>query len=115
MKLASLSDNLQYNDNRPTVEILMETGNSKEIRMTFKKDQVLKAHQTPFPIVVEIFEGAINFSVNDQVVAMKKGDLIALEGNIIHALEATQKSTVRLSLTGNDSGKRIAQVANNSK
>ena len=114
MKLASLINDLQYNESRPTIQVLMETETGKEIRITFKEGQVMKEHKTPFPIVVEIFEGAIDFGVNGIIHNLKKGDLVALEGGIPHDLKALETSTVRLSLNKADSAKRVEDVAKNS-
>lgn len=112
MKLASLINDLQFNENRPTIQVLMETDAGKEIRIAFKEGQVMKEHKTPFPIVVEIFEGAIDFGVNGVVHSLKRGDLICLEGGIPHDLKALETSTVRLSLNKADSAKRVEIVVN---
>lgn len=114
MKLASLVSNVEYNETRPTIRVLLETETGKEIRIAFKEGQVMKEHKTPFPIVVEIFEGAIDFGVNGKVHSLKKGDLIALEGNVPHDLTAVKTSTVRLSLNKLDSAKRVEGVINKS-
>jgi len=112
MKLASLTNNLQYHESRPTIQVLMETEAGKEIRIAFQKDQVMKEHRTPFPIVVEIFEGAVDFGVNGEIHNLKKGDLICLEGGVPHDLRARETSTVRLSLNKADSAKRVEGVVN---
>lgn len=112
MKLASLVNDLQYNENRPTIQVLMDTDAGKEIRIAFKEGQVMKEHKTPFPIVVEIFEGAIDFGVNGETHNLKKGDLIGLEGGVPHDLVALETSTVRLSLNKGDSAKRVEGVVN---
>lgn len=112
MKTASLNKNVEYNEKRPAIQVLLETQAGKEIRMAFKEGQVLKEHKTPFPIVVEIFEGAIDFGVRGEVQPLKKGDLIALEGNVPHDLKAIEPSIVRLSLNKADSAKRVEDVAN---
>lgn len=112
MKLASLTNNLEFNEARPAIQVLMETDAGKEIRIAFKKGQVMKEHNTPFPIVVEIFEGAIDFGVNGEIHNLKKGDLISLEGGIPHDLKAIETSTVRLSLNKADSTKRVEGVVN---
>ncbi|TYB78304.1 AraC family ligand binding domain-containing protein [Bizionia myxarmorum] len=114
MKVASLVDQLEYNDSRPTIQVLMETETGKEIRIAFKEGHVMKEHKTPFPIVVEIFEGAIDFGVNGKIHHLKKGDLIALEGGVPHDLMATKTSTVRLSLNKLDSAKRVEDVVSKS-
>ena len=114
MKLASLINELQYHESRPTIQVLMETETGKEIRITFKEGQVMKEHKTPFPIVVEIFVGVIDFGVNGTIHNLKKGDVVALEGGIPHDLKALETSTVRLSLNKADSAKRVEDVAKNS-
>ncbi|HLT49113.1 MAG TPA: cupin domain-containing protein [Aequorivita sp.] len=114
MKVASLINNLQYNESRPTIQVLFETEVGKEIRIAFKEGQVMKEHKTPFPIVVEIFEGAIDFGVNGIIHNLKKGDMVALEGGVPHDLKALETSTVRLSLNKADSAKRVEDVAKNS-
>ena len=114
MKLASLVNNVEYHETRPTIQVLMETESGKEIRIAFKEGHVMKEHKTPFPIVVEIFEGAIDFGVNGTVHHLKKGDLIALEGGVPHDLTAVETSTVRLSLNKLDSAKRVEGVVNKS-
>ena len=75
----------------------------------------MKKHRTPFPIVVEIFEGGIDFGVNGNVHALQKGDLIALDGGVPHDLKATQDSIVRLSLNRGDTAKRVEDVAKKSE
>ena len=115
MKVASLTNEIQYHETRPTIQVLMETESGKEIRIAFQPGQVMKEHKTPFPIVVEIFEGAIDFGVKGEVHHLKKGDLIALEGGIPHDLKALEKSTVRLSLNKADSAKRVEDVAKKSQ
>lgn len=112
MKIASLTDKLEYQEKRPVVQLLMDTDNGKEIRIVFKDGQVMKKHRTPFSIVVEVHEGAIDFGVENDILALKKGDLIALEGNIPHDLTAKKDSIVRLSLNKGDSADRVSKVVN---
>lgn len=114
MKTASLTHAIQYNESRPTIQVLLETETGKEIRIAFKKGQVMKKHHTPFPIVVEIFEGSIDFGVNGEVHTVNKGDLLSLEGNVLHDLTALEDSIVRLSLNKADTTERVENVAKNS-
>ncbi len=111
MKTASLKKDIELKEDRPEVKVLLETEAGKEIRIAFKKGQSMKKHQAPFPIVVEVFEGSIEFGVNDdQVVTLEAGDLIALEASVPHDLLANEQSIVRLSLNKLDSTSRVENV-----
>lgn len=114
MKTASLINNIQYHETRPTIQVLLDTENGKEIRIAFKKDQVMKEHKTPFAIVVEVFEGCIDFGVNGEMHTLNRGDLISLEGGVPHDLTAVKDSIVRLSLNKGDSAKRVEDVVKES-
>ncbi len=114
MKKASLTNNIEYHETRPTIQVLLDSENGKEIRIAFKKDQVMKEHKTPFAIVVEIFEGSIDFGVNGEIHTLNRGDLVSLEGGVPHDLTAVKDSIVRLSLNKSDSAKRVEDVAKNS-
>ncbi len=114
MKYASLTKELEYNDTKPAVKVLMDTDSSREIRITMRQGQVMKEHKTPYPIVVEIFEGQITFGVNGEIHNLVKGDLVYLEGGIPHDLKAEEDSTVRLTLSKSDTAERVEDVANKS-
>jgi len=114
MKTASLLKDLTYNEQKPAVQVLLDTDSSREIRIAMKKGQVMKEHKTPYPIVVEIFEGSVNFGVNGETHLVKRGDLLTLEGNIPHDLKAEEDSVVRLTLSKADSAERVKGVADQS-
>lgn len=111
MVTASLLENIEYKEDRPAIKVLLDTEAGKEIRIVFKKGQVMKKHQAPFPIVVEIFDGAIDFGVNDEhTFNLKRGDLIALDSSVPHDLVALEDSIVRLSLSKKDTAQRVENV-----
>ena len=110
MKSASLLDNIIYNEDKPAINVLFETKTTKEIRIVMKKDQVMKKHQTPFPIVVEIFEGDLDFGVKGTINRLKRGDLLALDGSIPHDLHAKTNCIVRLTLSKLDTVQRVKKV-----
>ena len=114
MKTASFNDALQFNRDRITTSVILETSFSKEIRILLAKGQKMKEHKTPFPIVVHVLEGAIDFGVQGEIYSLEKGAIIALEGNISHDLTALKDSVVRLSLSKLDTIKRVENVAKTS-
>ena len=111
MKSSSLLKEIVYNDSKPAINVLFETEGTKEIRIVMKNGQTMKKHQTPFPIVVEIFDGAIDFGVEGNLHHLERGDILALDGGVPHDLLATADSIVRLTLSKLDSVKRVEKVA----
>lgn len=114
MKTASLLNDLEFNEKKPAVKVLLDTESSREIRIAMKKGQVMKEHKTPYPIVVELFDGVISFGVNGEVHTINRGDLLTLEGNVPHDLRAEEDSIVRLSLSKSDTAERVKGVADRS-
>ncbi|UTW63801.1 cupin domain-containing protein [bacterium SCSIO 12741] len=110
METSSLLKDLNYNPDKPAIQVLLQSNFTKEIRIAFEAGQVMKEHKTKFPIVVEIVEGAIDFGVQGTVHHLQKGDLISLEGNVPHDLQAIEKSIVRLTLSILDQTDRVKEV-----
>ena len=110
MKKASLTENLIYGITKPSIEVMIETETSKEIRIIFKQQQQMKEHKTPFPIVVEVFKGRIDFGVQGVKNTLDAGDVIALAGGIPHDLTALEDSIIRLSLSKKDSVARVREI-----
>ena len=110
MTHTNLFTELVYGDTKPVVKLVLETPFSKEIRIAFKEGQLMKEHQTPYPIVVEIVDGEIDFGVNGETHSVKKGALLTLEGNVPHDLLAKKDSIVRLTLSKFDAVERVEQV-----
>jgi quercetin dioxygenase-like cupin family protein len=114
MEMKSFNDELVFNDKKVAIKVILESLFSKEIRILLKEGQVMKEHKTPFPIVVHILEGVIDFGVKGVIHTFKKNDMIALEGNTPHDLTAKEDSIVRLTLSKLDKAERVEKVAEGS-
>ncbi len=110
MQTASFYKDLNFSDESVVITPMLESSFGKEIRIAFKKGQVMKAHKTRFPITVMTLKGNIHFGVGEKVVILNEGDVIALEGNVVHELKALEESVVRLSLHKGDSVDRVKGV-----
>ncbi|SHG40223.1 hypothetical protein SAMN05444396_11116 [Flavobacterium segetis] len=110
MKIASLRKEIEYNEAKVAITVLMETETAKEIRILFRKGQEMKEHKAGFPITVEIHQGSITFGAEGEKMILKTGDLIALDANIPHNLLADEDSIVRLTLSKLDSVERVKKV-----
>ncbi len=110
MTYASFTADIVYGDTQPVITPLITNEFTKEIRIVFREGQSMKAHKTSFPITVMIVRGEIDFGVGDERIIVGSGDVIALEGNVVHDLIALEDSIVRLSLHKNDSVARVNGV-----
>lgn len=113
MEIASVLTDIKYGETTPAVSVLINTAFTKEVRIVFKEGQEMKEHKAPYPIVVSVVEGLIDFGVEAERFILEKGMLITLEANILHDLKALQNSIVRLSLSKSDNVDRPKEVANN--
>jgi len=113
MEVASFSEALQFGDKIST-KVILESPFSKEIRILLKEGQIMKEHQTKFPIVVQVLEGEIDFGAEGEIHNFKSGGIVALEGNIPHDLTAKKDSVVRLSLSKSDQVKRVENAVKES-
>lgn len=107
MNVIPFLENLEFNPEKPHISVLLETDFSKEIRIVFKKGQIMKDHKAPFTIVVQVLKGNIDFGVDAKTFKMNTGDLISLKPKVVHNLTAKEESVVRLTLSKLDSIKRV--------
>lgn len=59
---------------------------------------ILKTHVANTIISVQVLEGAIRFTADEQVVPLSKGQMIALQSKIPHSVEAEKESFFLLTL-----------------
>ncbi|HIX54212.1 MAG TPA: cupin domain-containing protein [Candidatus Sphingobacterium stercoripullorum] len=95
---ASFLDNITFNEDKPKLELLYQTDHNKEVRLSFKNGQHMKKHQSPYPISVMVVQGEIDFGLPDKRHVLKQGDVISVEGKVLHDLIANQESVVRLTI-----------------
>ena len=112
MTIRSFNSETEFDENRIKTKVLIETTFSKEIRILLVKDQVMKEHKTPYPILIHVLEGKIELGIEGISHLMTSGDITALEGDISHDLTAKENSIVRLTLSKQDRAERINDVIN---
>ena len=110
MKIESFNEELNFNENKIATKVVVETSFSKEIRILMKNGQLMKEHKAPFPIIVHVLDGEINFGVQGNTHLLKKGNVITLTANVPHDLTALKDSIVRLTLSKFDMPERVDKV-----
>lgn len=111
MKIKSFNENIEFSDHQVVTKVILETSFSKEIRILLKKGQTMKEHKAPYPIIVHILEGEIDFGIGDKIKLLQTGDVISLENNVYHDLTAKKDSIVRLTLSQLDDVSRVKKAA----
>jgi quercetin dioxygenase-like cupin family protein len=109
--MKSFKEELNFNDNGASTQIILETPFSKEIRILLKKGQTMKEHKAPLPIIIHILEGEIDFGIEGEINHLAEGDILSLESHVKHDLTALKNSIIRLSLSKSDSIDRVKKVA----
>lgn len=108
MKKESFNSELEFDDKRVKTKVVIETDFSKEIRILMKSGQIMKEHKAPYPIIIHILEGEIELGVQGTKYAMKIGDIVTLEENVPHDLNASEDAVIRLTLSKHDKAERLA-------
>ena len=111
MEKASFNTGLEFNPNKPVITKVLESDFTKEIRIALANGVEMKEHQTPYPIVVQVLSGCIDFGTKDGNTTLCSGDVVSLVGSIPHYLIAKEDSVVRLSLSMLDDENRVKKAA----
>lgn len=109
-KIQSFIKELVFDSEKIKTQVILETSFSKEIRIALSKDQFMKQHKAPLPIIIHLLEGKIILGIGDEKHEMKSNDIVTLEGNVPHDLLAQENSIVRLSLSKHDKIERVESV-----
>lgn len=112
MNKASFAEDVEFNDQKVRSQVVLETSFSKEIRILLKKGQAMREHKAPFPIIVHLLVGKIDFGIEGKITVLAKGAILTLAGNVAHNLYAHEDSIVRLTLSKQDRAERVEDVVN---
>ncbi len=64
--------------------------------MVLKSGARLSEHHTKGPIALQVLWGAVRLSAGGCEVTLQKGNLVALDRNVVHGLEALEESALLL-------------------
>lgn len=77
---------------------IYKTDGMRMVLIALHKGAVLERHTANGNISVQVLDGEIKFSTDDQTVTLKEGQAIALHKNIYHEVTAIKESTFLLTL-----------------
>ncbi len=76
-----------------------KTNGMRIVLIALHQDAVLKKHSADGIISIQVLEGEIIFSTDDESVLMGQGQMIALHKGLSHSVKANQESVFLLTLT----------------
>lgn len=62
------------------------------------ENAILKTHQTNANISVQVLQGTIKFTADNQTISLQKGQMVSLQHNIPHSVTAVEESFFLLTL-----------------
>lgn len=109
----TFATDLNFSDQKPRWQFMLEAAFPKEIRIALAKGQSLRRHKAPFPIVAHFPEGCIDLGVHGQSCRLGRG-ILTLDANVPHDLFARGNGVVRLTLSKQDTVERVEEVIKSS-
>jgi quercetin dioxygenase-like cupin family protein len=95
---------------KPQIDMMAETPFSKEIRICMAPGNIMSEHTAPGAITIMVLHGCVAVASETHRLELCSGEMVAFEANVPHSLEAVEHSVVRLTLSKNDSVKRVISL-----
>ncbi len=92
------------------VTTMAETSFCKQIRICMQKDAVMKEHNAPRGISITLLQGSIRIELEEKQYELTTGDTLVLEARVNHSLYAYANSIIQLTLSQDDSARRVFSV-----
>lgn len=97
-KVVSLSQETQYAANGIVSRAVLNTPNSRAILFGFAEGQELTEHTSTQHALIQILSGACEFSLAGTKKLLKAGDLLYMPPGLPHAVKATERFSMLLTL-----------------
>lgn len=85
---------------RLTVQQVFRGDGASMMRLAFQAGQVVREHSAPRPILVQVLEGHITFSIGDEAFDMPQGAIVHVDARVLHEVTALEDSHLLLILCG---------------
>ena len=96
--ILALAAETQFAANGIVSRTLFRTPTARVVLFGFAEGQELTEHTSTFQAMIQILSGACEFSLGGQPHALKAGDLLYMPPHLPHAVKATEKFSMLLTL-----------------
>jgi quercetin dioxygenase-like cupin family protein len=91
----------QFDDAKPNVQLIAQSGHARQILFSFRAGQGLREHTTSSQIAVQVIVGTLTFTARGESRRVTPGQLVLLEAAVPHSVLAESDSVMLLTLTPN--------------
>jgi len=97
-KTDTLVDLVNYQEQSVVSKALIQKKTGTVTLFAFDKGQGLSEHKAPFDAMVCVLDGEVEITVSNKPFHLKQGEMIIMPANIPHAVEATQRFKMLLTM-----------------
>jgi quercetin dioxygenase-like cupin family protein len=87
-----------YQDGAVVSRVILKKGTGNVTLFAFARGQELSEHTTPFDALVHVLDGVAEITVGGQPHTVRSGEMILMPGNVPHALKATERFKMVLTM-----------------
>ena len=93
-----LETSIEYADDSIVSKTILKKETGTVTLFGFDKGQGLSKHSAPFDAIVQIVEGTASIIIDETEYRLSKGEMIIMPANIPHAVDATQRFKMLLTM-----------------
>lgn len=97
-KIEVIDDLVLYQDSSIVSREILSKKSGTVTLFAFDKGQGLSEHTAPFDAIVQIIDGQAWIKIGENEFNLKKGEIIIMPANVPHALKATERFKMILTL-----------------
>ena len=97
-ELKQLRQEESYRDGDRNARTLVKEGGLRIVLTALKDGARLREHSAPGPVAVQTLDGRVRLHAADETVDLPVGGLLALDGNVVHDVEALEESAFLLTI-----------------
>jgi quercetin dioxygenase-like cupin family protein len=93
-----LAEMVQYGEGAVVSRTLVQASVGTVTVFAFDKGQGLSTHSAPFDALVQILDGSAQITIGDKTVSVSAGEALLMPADIAHALDASERFKMLLTM-----------------
>lgn len=85
---------MKYTSSDKEMEKIYTSDNQIVLNLNIKEGKIIPPHDSDLSVVVVIYEGEVDFTLNDETFNVKPGDIVVIKPKEIHSIKALKDSKI---------------------